>query len=71
MQESESNRAKASKETHQAPKRFVSDVSVSFLSHSFIVGRRVPAGICTSLICVVSVDGLEIHVCVDDVGGNH
>ena len=33
MQNGESNRAKASKETHQAPKRFVSDLSVSFLHH--------------------------------------
>lgn len=31
----ESNRAKASKEAHQAPKQFVSDVSVSSLHHIY------------------------------------
>ena len=31
MQDAESNGAKASKETHQAPKRFVSDVPLSSL----------------------------------------
>ena len=33
MQDGENNRAKANRETHQAPRRFVSDATVSFVHH--------------------------------------
>lgn len=53
-----SNRAKTSKETHQALKQFVSDVSVSLLHH---IHSQLGDGF--------SVDGVEISV--DDVKGDH
>lgn len=68
MQDAESNSAKASKETHQAPKRFVSDVPLSSLLY-------IHSQLGDGSYCYLQMHGSlivdDLEVCVDDLRGNH
>ena len=70
MQDGEDNRAKANRETHQAPGRFVSDATISFVH--YIRLQSVDGFLLVfadALEPHIHVDGLEI--CVYDVRWNH